>query len=288
MTDITGITASEQTHAFPFRRLWLTAAGQGVAPQRYLYQLHLHRADMLEKTGEWEQAEKVYQRSVDWCRQAGYRSELAEAIIWLCRLRRNRGKSEGQLSMVAESLEISRTLGDVNGEIRGHDNLGLIHFFEGRLDEAAAEYHTAIELAERGGLEQLLISALGNLARAQMLQGDYEQSIAANLRVIELCRKHGDDSRRCMNSRMAAYLARLPLLPACCALRRPEPGVYGRVHFGIEKRTAIYSAFDDRSVVAFVIKKAGPRRKVSSWRDRSRRLPVQFRHRRAEAPFLSG
>jgi tetratricopeptide (TPR) repeat protein len=220
MNEPTRYNQDAPAHGVTLRKLWLsrTPSEDGV-PRYHPFTLLLHRADLLEKTGEWEPAETVYQRSADWCRRAGYRAELAEAIIWLCRLRRNMGKCEGQLPMVAESLEISRTLGDVKGVIRGHDNLALIHFFEGRLDEAAAEFHTAIKIAERDGLERLSIAALGNLARAQMMQGDYEQSIAANLRVIELCRKHGDENgvatAHCNLGNVYFYQSRYDLAMEC-------------------------------------------------------------------------
>ncbi|MCU0606976.1 MAG: tetratricopeptide repeat protein [Candidatus Edwardsbacteria bacterium] len=180
----------DRAHQFRPRRLWLTAPAGG---ERHPYQAQLQRADLLEKTGEWGLAEAACRASADWCRRNGFRAELAEAIVWLCRLRRNMGKGDGQLPLVRESLEICEALGDRRGVIRGHVNLGLVHALEGRLAEAAAEYRNAIALAGQTGLEWLSVSALGNLAQVLMLQGDYAESIAVNQRVIELGRAHGDD-----------------------------------------------------------------------------------------------
>jgi tetratricopeptide (TPR) repeat protein len=220
---------------FALRKLWLTASSDDAGGPRYHpFALHIHRADLLEKTGEWEPAETAYRRSADWCRRAGYRAELAEAIIWLCRLRRYMGKAEGQLPMVAETLEIARMLGDINGEVRGHVNLGLVHALEGRLGAAVGEYRVAIGLAQGNGLERLLISALGNLAQVQMLQGDYEQSIAANLRVIELSRKHGDEhsvaTAQCNLGNVYFFQGRYDLAMECYQFQARQSRQSGDIH----------------------------------------------------------
>ncbi|GEM_PF-5633051 len=174
------------------RRLWLTA-GRGGPPRHYPYELQVQRSELLDKLGEWAASEEVCRRSAEWCRSAGFRAEQAEAVVAHCRIRRNMGRPGGQRDEVTEALGIWESLGDRPGVIKGHVNLGLVHALEGRLEEAAAEYRTAIELAGRDGLEQLTIAATGNLAQVLMLQGKYEESIAANLQVIDLARSHGDD-----------------------------------------------------------------------------------------------
>jgi tetratricopeptide (TPR) repeat protein len=55
------------------------------------------------------------------------------------------------------------------------------------------EYREAADMAEAAGFEKLMTSALGNLAQVQMLQGDYQDAIATDQQVIELCRRLGDE-----------------------------------------------------------------------------------------------
>lgn len=226
--------AEDRTHPFRPLRLWLTAADGRAVPRHWPYAIQLQRADLLDKVGEWAAAEAIYAAAADWCRRNGFRAELAEAVIWLCRLRRNMGKGEGQLPLVGESLAICEALGDQRGMIRGHVNLGLVHALEGRLAEAAAEYRTAIALAERTGLERLSISALGNLAQVLMLQGSYEESIAVNQRVIELGRAHGDDhsvaNAHCNLGNVYFYQSRFDQAMECYRFQASLSRTCGDIH----------------------------------------------------------
>ena len=68
-----------------------------------------------------------------------------------------------------------------------------IHELRGQHDAAAAAARRALELATRGGSDDLVVEARATLARASLASGDYERGSAALLDVVDLAEGRRDD-----------------------------------------------------------------------------------------------
>jgi tetratricopeptide (TPR) repeat protein len=174
-----------------------------------------------ELSGNPEQAVATFERiSASYPRDADARLALGELLIELGRLDRARAVLEtvargdpqnpaawfllGKAAIITgdaaaasdeylvRALVIQNRLGNAEGRGEVLNALGIANERLGRLDEAGDFYQQAVALREAAGDQRGVSASLSNLARLQMIGGDYAAARAALQRALTVRREIGD------------------------------------------------------------------------------------------------
>ncbi|MDO9068163.1 MAG: tetratricopeptide repeat protein [Deltaproteobacteria bacterium] len=157
---------------YHINKLWLEAGGQ-----YYAYSVCLSKADVLELSGEWQQAEELFRKNLEFAKLAGAQSQTADSQIKLFRIMRYMGKVHDPLASLDEALTIYTELGDQPGISQTINNLGLVHAAQGRHQKAEECFNDLIARSKRFGDSKHLISGLGNLSQVHMNRGRFDQAL---------------------------------------------------------------------------------------------------------------
>lgn len=85
-----------------------------------------------------------------------------------------------------ESLELSRKISFLNGEIASYLNMGSFHSDKGKAIQAIAYFKKAYDLADKTDKPQLKVKSLNNLAGEYRYQGNYSQALKGYLDALEI------------------------------------------------------------------------------------------------------
>ncbi|SFS55500.1 tetratricopeptide repeat protein [Saccharopolyspora flava] len=114
---------------------------------------------------------------------------LCESPLWA--LHNQHKNYADTLSALVIGVESARRPGGELAEVRLRSLRGQLLTELGRLDEAAVECETAVELAERIGHRRGLASAVEFLGKVRYAQGEFAESIALHTRSEEINRELG-------------------------------------------------------------------------------------------------
>jgi non-specific serine/threonine protein kinase len=131
-------------------------------------------------------------------------------------------------ALAAEGLELSRALGDVEGEAFALTYLGYARLARG---EPAARVRPLLEeavaTARRAGSRVATYTALFSLARAAAAEGDHQRAVAVDREGLALQRAEGDQAFLAITlSRYAQSLIRLGALPEARAALQESFGLH--------------------------------------------------------------
>jgi len=143
------------------------------------------KAELLELTGAWAEAEAIYGQCLEWLAGGPKQRLAAEVSLSLGNLLRKRGMMERSFHLLEQSLALLESIGDEQGQARALGYLGLAHAAISALGPAVDCYQRSIEIARRLNDRRNLLPALGNLANIHIQQGRYEQAS----RNLEECRR---------------------------------------------------------------------------------------------------
>lgn len=87
------------------------------------------------------------------------------------------GDYSGAVQLYRESLELKRTLGDLQGEANTLSNLGVVFQRLGRTQEALNYHQQALEIASRLGSPQVQATCLENLGLSHATLGNFEKAL---------------------------------------------------------------------------------------------------------------
>jgi predicted ATPase/DNA-binding SARP family transcriptional activator len=102
-------------------------------------------------------------------------------------------------SLLQESLDLYRELGDEDGIARAIAELGGVAIAQQDLERAAALYDEAIPLFRRQGQQARLAASLGNLGTIAQMRGDLETAAGYYAEAIEISRDAGDEDGTAVN-----------------------------------------------------------------------------------------
>ncbi len=127
-----------------------------------------------------------------WKQSREHRLNMARAEHNVGNLYGEMGKWEESLSHIEAALELYRQLGDINGQARVHNGIG-VYFFMSSAYEIAIESYTASEqLYVSLGNQQRALSVRGNIAFCYYELGRYSEAIQLMNTVAEGYRELGD------------------------------------------------------------------------------------------------
>jgi len=120
------------------------------------------------ETGNWDEAEKYFRKSLDNAREHNNKSGIAASLGLLGDIARNRGKWDEAETLFRQSLDLRTELGDRAGMASSWGCLGDIARNRGKWDEAEKLYRQALdlrtELGDRAGMATSW-GCLGDIAR---------------------------------------------------------------------------------------------------------------------------
>lgn len=95
-------------------------------------------------------------------------TRFASALLW--------GSPGEAREPFAEALALYEEIGDVRGQVRAYNNLGVTATAEGRLDDAQQAYSHAIDVGRAAGIADLWGLAAQNLGVLLQRRGDYDRA----------------------------------------------------------------------------------------------------------------
>ncbi|HRQ38152.1 MAG TPA: tetratricopeptide repeat protein [Chloroflexota bacterium] len=152
---------------------WLaaTAAGQVLAGRCRAYQ-----ARFAHQLGRFEEAEALFQKSVDWLRPLPASPALALALTYWGELARQQGDLAAARPRHEESLALFRQWGDAQGTARALLHLANLAFVSGQLPEAARQYEEGLAICQTWGSYRQTAVFQDNLGAVLIELGEYERA----------------------------------------------------------------------------------------------------------------
>jgi tetratricopeptide (TPR) repeat protein len=172
---------------YHINKLWLEAGGQ-----YYAYSVCLSKADVLELSGEWQQAEELFRKNLEFAKLAGAQSQTADSQIKLFRIMRYMGKVHDPLVSLNEALAIYTELGDQPGISQTINNIGLVYAAQGKQQKAEECFNDLIARSRRFGDSKHLISGLGNLSQLYINRGHFDKALDCLQQCCEASLKKND------------------------------------------------------------------------------------------------
>lgn len=115
-----------------------------------------------------------------------------DSAIKLTRVSAYSARREGIKDLLTRALGAAKALGDEVREARVIANIGTFYYVSGRTSEAFPYFQQVIGLAEKLGLEELLLLPYNFIGRALMLSGDLIKAVPMIERGITLAEKFND------------------------------------------------------------------------------------------------
>jgi predicted ATPase/DNA-binding SARP family transcriptional activator len=133
-------------------------------------------------------------------RRSGQPKELrALALVHGAIFPFRQGENELAASLLQESLDLYRELGDEDGIARAIAELGGVAIAQMDLDRAAALYEEAVPLFRSQGRLSRVGASLGNLGTIAQMRGDAETAVGYYMQAIEASRAAGDEDGNAVN-----------------------------------------------------------------------------------------
>ncbi len=185
-------------------------------------------ADAQQALGAWDEAEVLYQRMLERCRQTGARAAECRALLGLGKVLNLRGRYEQVLGMSERGLAMSQDLG-LETRARLLQMKAGAHFYLGQYQAAVAVLDQVRSLLGPSGDPELLLPTVHNLAGAYAAQGRFREA-TEEFRAA-LAQVRGTESPRAplYLSNLAFHLAELGELTE--ARRAAEEGLLAAQRF---------------------------------------------------------
>jgi DNA-binding SARP family transcriptional activator/tetratricopeptide (TPR) repeat protein len=146
----------------------------------------------LDTGSHYAEAVTIHASARKAARQVGDRAAEASALNGLGLVDSRQGRHEQAAGHFQTALTLCRQTGDQSGEIRALVNLGLVDSRQGRHEQAAGHFQTALTLCRQTGDQSGEIRALVNLGLADLRKGHHEQAADHLQEALALCREAGD------------------------------------------------------------------------------------------------
>jgi tetratricopeptide (TPR) repeat protein len=178
MTDRSERTSQAVVHIimsksrYHINKLWLEDGGQ-----YYACSIYLHKAEILELVGEWQEAERLYREIGQFALNARAKKQIADSEIKLFRIMRYMGKAQDPLAALSKALALYTELDDQSGISQAINNIGLVHMLHGRHQKAEEYFMELISRAKKHNDSKHLISGLGNISQLHINRGQFDRAL---------------------------------------------------------------------------------------------------------------
>jgi tetratricopeptide (TPR) repeat protein len=161
--------------------------------------------------------------------------QLAQALFGYFWVRSHLGDGV-QTSQLA--LWVARRAGDPAAEAQAHNDLGAVHYRQGRYDQALAHLHESLAIRRELGDRTGQALSLGNLGKIYQWQDRHEEALACLHESLAICRELHDRRGQASNlanlgelhQRQGRYEEALACLHESLAIRRELADRHGQAH----------------------------------------------------------
>ncbi|MHC4941233.1 MAG: protein kinase domain-containing protein [Planctomycetota bacterium] len=157
--------------------------------------LHIHLSATCQASGDWDHAVTNAERAVSMARGLGDERTLAEALVQLGEMQRNRGQLADALVSLRESEEHAKSVGERGILARGTGDRGMVLGRQGDFDGAWECFGRAQEIAREIGDHQTEAMHLCNRGVVCESRGEPEQALALYGEAEEIARRIGNRLR---------------------------------------------------------------------------------------------
>lgn len=152
----------------------------------------------LYELGKLDSAESVAQSLRVTAAARGDTTRLAEAYYLLGRIAFNRARYDSALSYQTQSLEFARHAGSRKTEADALRQLGVLFWYQGKLDVALQSYYEpALELYRKMNDKNGEATALSNIGLVHQQRGDWEANLRYQIVAHDIRRRIGDQVGLC-------------------------------------------------------------------------------------------
>ncbi|HTR78419.1 MAG TPA: hypothetical protein VMH39_09925, partial [Gemmatimonadaceae bacterium] len=129
------------------------------------------------RLGDQATAERIAAQCVEMAEQLDDVSLLADALLRLGITIAKERPSEADATF-HRALRLYETIGDIRGQARCHNCIGVVALFENRIEKATEAYTLTISIARAGGMPDLSAAGALNLGVLMERTGDYDRAMA--------------------------------------------------------------------------------------------------------------
>src|SRR5450756_413453 len=156
-----------------------------VGESRYAIDVYYNLAEAQSRSGQIEDAEQSYRRSLETATMVGNTLSEVEARVRLGSILAGRGHEVEALAVIEEALRLSRSCGFPLQEAGSLLACGRIKLSLGRLEEATHHFEMAVEVADSHRMGDLLPPALESLSTAKAAMNRFDEAYHDLLKSVE-------------------------------------------------------------------------------------------------------
>ena len=207
-----------------------------------------------EKMGDWDLADEHYRRALQIYTETGFAPGRARSLNCLGMLRRKRRDFSAAETYIREAHTLAVERGCRREVVLTREALGDLFADLGRLEEARAEYDTALALADQIAPDtDLQVELWRRIGDAQLRMGEVEPALRSGERALAIARRIGDRIEEACSLRLLG-------------LAFAEAGEWEPAHERLEEGSRILSGIGKRYELAKLNLAAGV-----VWRKRGRK-----------------
>jgi tetratricopeptide (TPR) repeat protein len=148
---------------------------------------HSRVGTILERLGDWEQADQHYREAIDIAEETGYKRGLTRPLTHIGGYHRRRGEAQKALEHYREALRVSQETGDQEDIMFSLANVAqMLHRVNGDPEEALDHCRRALEIAERSGFKLAMARVHYGIALIHLREGCLDRAREHFQRVIEI------------------------------------------------------------------------------------------------------
>ncbi|MBD2210222.1 tetratricopeptide repeat protein [Nostoc linckia FACHB-104] len=144
-----------------------------------------------DSLGQYQRAIEFYQQSLDISREIGDRNGEANSLIGLGNTYNSLGQYQRAIEFLQQSLDIKREIGDRNGEGKSLGNLGNAYNSLGEYQRAIEFYQQSLDIFREIGDRKSEGNFLNNLADVYNSLGRYQKAIEFFQQSLDISREIG-------------------------------------------------------------------------------------------------
>ncbi|MEZ4935503.1 MAG: tetratricopeptide repeat protein [Saprospiraceae bacterium] len=154
--------------------------------------IFLKKGSILEMTGNWEQAEKLYRKALELARKTENGNLLGNANNQLGYLMMLKGNYDEADSFLETAAAFFGALHDNRGTSNVYGNLGTLYFRQGKYEDAKLYFIRSIQLAQLYKHTSSNAQIVATLGLTYMNLGKYDDGIRWQQNQLDLCKKVND------------------------------------------------------------------------------------------------
>jgi tetratricopeptide (TPR) repeat protein/DNA-binding PadR family transcriptional regulator len=164
---------------------------EGLDPS-YQSSLLVMHGDILTTLGEWDKAQKLYERSLEAALQIKDDTACAQAYYKIAAIHYRKGDLDKALDVNEKSFEILKDIDEPFELAKLYNNIGVIHWKLGSFEKSSDNYSKSMKIAEELGDKRGVARALNNLGILHWENDDLDNAIEFYQKSLEITNELGD------------------------------------------------------------------------------------------------